>query len=210
MRPTLLAGALAALAALGAGCGGEGDGGQVVPPPSRVNAVLATKPMAGVHDWCDVYFEPGKGPRLALPQLDDARVGGAVAGPTPGDGWTWINLWATWCGPCLREMPLITRWMETLGHDGIGVKLWFVSIDEEPETLHSFLRERPDVTPYNSTHLVSQDALHPFLSSLGLKPDTGIPVNVLVGSDGLVRCVRTGSINDGHYPTIRAFLGEGR
>jgi len=100
--------------------------------------------------------------------------------------------------------------METLGHEDIRVSLWFVSIDEEAETLHTFLRERPDVTPYNTTHLVSQEALQPFLSSLGLKPDTGIPVNALVGQDGLVRCVRTGSINDGHYPTIRAFLGEGR
>jgi thiol-disulfide isomerase/thioredoxin len=200
--------ALAASVALLVGCGGEDSGGGA-PLPSRVNAVKATKPTASAHEWCDVYFEPGKGPRLAPPQLEDARDGGAVAGLT-GDGWIWVNLWATWCGPCLREMPLITRWMETLGNDGIRVTLWFVSVDEERETLHAFLRERPGVTPYNTTRLVSQDALQPWLASLGLKPDTGIPVNVLAGPDGLVRCVRTGSINDGHYPTIRAFLGEAR
>jgi hypothetical protein len=48
------------------------------------------------------------------------------------------------------------------------------------------------------------------LGSLGLPQDTAIPVNVLAAPGGAVRCVRTGAINDGHYPTIRAFLGDGR
>lgn len=198
----------AACAVLLAACGGE-DGGAQAPAPERVNAVKATRPTESANEWCDVYFEPGKGPRLVPPRLEDARDGGAVAGIS-GDGWIWVNLWATWCGPCLREMPLITRWMEALGKDGARVTLWFVSVDEERETLHAFLRERPSVTPYNTTRLVSADALRPWLASLGLEPDTGIPVNVLAGPDGLVRCVRTGSINDGHYPTVRAFLGAGR
>jgi thiol-disulfide isomerase/thioredoxin len=198
---------LVVAAALAAACGTEDAG--TAPPPSRVNAVKATKPLAGANEWCDVYYAPGKGPRLVVPQVEDARTGGTVAGPS-GDGWIWINLWATWCGPCLREMPLITRWMETLKRDGLRVDLWFLSVDEEASVLRSFLSERPAVTPYNSLRLVRQETLHPWLGALGLPPDTAIPVNVIVAPGGGVRCVRTGAINDGHYPTIRTFLGDGQ
>jgi thiol-disulfide isomerase/thioredoxin len=207
-RWSIAAACVVALAALFAACGTD-DGTAAVPPPSRVNAVKADKPLAGAREWCDVYFEPGKGPRLALPQVEDARTGGTAAGPS-GDGWIWVNLWATWCGPCLREMPLITRWMEALQRDGVRVDLWFVSIDEEPAVLRSFLSERPGITPYNSLHLTRQETLRPWLGSLGLPQDTAIPVNVLAAPGGAVQCVRTGAINDGHYPTIREFLGDGR
>jgi thiol-disulfide isomerase/thioredoxin len=200
---------LAALAALAAACGSEDPAG-AAPPPSRVDAVKATKPLAGARDWCDVYFEPGKAPRLAVPKVEGARDGGTAAGPSSTGGWIWVNLWATWCGPCLREMPLIMRWREALAREGIKVDLWFVSIDEEAETLRGFLRERPGVTPYNSLRLVREESLRPWLGSLGLPEDTAIPVNVLASPDGAVRCVRTGAINDSHYPTIRSFLGDGR
>ena len=200
---------LAALVAVTPACGGEEP--QDVPPPSRVNAVQATRPLAGAREWCDVYFEPGRAPRLAVPKVEDARTGGPAAAPTSATGgWIWLNLWATWCGPCLREMPLIVRWREALAREGVKVDLWFLSIDEEAPALHDFLRDRPGVTPYNSLRLARADALRPWLGTLGLPEDTAIPVNVLATPEGAVRCVRTGAINDGHYPTIRSFLGGGR
>jgi thiol-disulfide isomerase/thioredoxin len=204
-----LAAALLAAAVLLAACGTEEPAGAVEQPPARVNAVKATRPTASASEWCDVYYAPGKGPRLAVPPVEDARNGGTAGGPS-GGGWIWVNLWATWCGPCLREMPLITRWMETLKRDGVSVDLWFLSIDEEPAVLRSFLAERPAITPYNSLRLSREETLRPWLGSIGLPPETAIPVNVLAGPGGEVRCVRTGAINDGHYPTIREFLGGGR
>jgi thiol-disulfide isomerase/thioredoxin len=32
-----------------------------------------------------------------------------------------LNLWATWCGPCRREMPTLDRLQATLGGDGFQV-----------------------------------------------------------------------------------------
>lgn len=44
------------------------------------------------------------------------------------DGNTWvINFWATWCAPCVKEMP----YLEQIGKDyaGRGVKVLLVSLD---------------------------------------------------------------------------------
>ncbi|MBB4264706.1 TlpA disulfide reductase family protein [Roseospira visakhapatnamensis] len=32
-----------------------------------------------------------------------------------------LNLWATWCGPCLREMPALDRLQAALGGEGVAV-----------------------------------------------------------------------------------------
>jgi len=57
-------------------------------------------------------------PRIELPDLQGARI------PLPeaylGKPLL-INLWATWCGPCLREMPLLDRLAATGQTRVVGV-----------------------------------------------------------------------------------------
>jgi thiol-disulfide isomerase/thioredoxin len=40
-----------------------------------------------------------------------------------------INVWATWCGPCRSELPLLQRLSGKLG--ALGVPIWLLSIDDE-------------------------------------------------------------------------------
>jgi|GEM_PF-409390 thiol-disulfide isomerase/thioredoxin len=51
-----------------------------------------------------------------------------------------LNLWATWCGPCLAEMPAMASLYEELS--GRGFSMVAVS-DEDPETVREFLEESP-------------------------------------------------------------------
>jgi thiol:disulfide interchange protein DsbD len=53
-----------------------------------------------------------------------------------------VNFWATWCVPCIQEIPSFNRIHEELG--GQGVAIVGVSMDEEgPAIVEKFLQEHP-------------------------------------------------------------------
>lgn len=53
-----------------------------------------------------------------------------------------INFWATWCAPCVKEMPLF----EKLGQDRKDVQVTFVSmdldLDPDPAKVHKFVARK--------------------------------------------------------------------
>lgn len=51
-----------------------------------------------------------------------------------------LDIWASWCGPCKEELPLLDEMAGRLA--GAGVEIVAVSIDEEAETVRNFLRQR--------------------------------------------------------------------
>ncbi len=51
-----------------------------------------------------------------------------------------VDFWATWCGPCIKELPLLMQAMERL--DGEPVTLLAVSVDNEVDVVPPFLAQR--------------------------------------------------------------------
>ena len=53
-----------------------------------------------------------------------------------------INFWATWCAPCIKELPLF----EKLGQERQDVKVMLVSmdldLDPDPEKVHKFVARK--------------------------------------------------------------------
>ncbi len=53
-----------------------------------------------------------------------------------------INFWATWCAPCIKEMPLF----EKLGQERQDVKITFVSmdldLDPDPAKVYKFVTRK--------------------------------------------------------------------
>jgi cytochrome c biogenesis protein CcmG/thiol:disulfide interchange protein DsbE len=54
-----------------------------------------------------------------------------------------VNFWATWCGPCLAEMPSIERFYRT--HHGQGFEVIALSVDrpQDSEKMRRFLSKLP-------------------------------------------------------------------
>lgn len=51
-----------------------------------------------------------------------------------------INFWATWCGPCLKEMPSIQEAMEQLKEENI---VFLFASDESAEQIERFKADNP-------------------------------------------------------------------
>jgi thiol-disulfide isomerase/thioredoxin len=184
-----------------AGCPGK----EKAPPPNtRYQAVKAaptakTQPAA----WCDLEFAAGTGARLVLPPATPARK---PVGALPTGRWVWLNLWATWCKPCLREMPVLRGWRDRLKQDGVALDVWFLSVDEDADELAKFLAAHAEVAPAPSLHASDLANFRAWLKSYTFDASMPIPIHLLAAPDGRVRCVRNGSLDDADYPAVAALL----
>jgi thiol-disulfide isomerase/thioredoxin len=187
---------LIAFVAMLAGC--ESKGGE--PPPSRANVGNVAKTTVSVEELCDTYYKGDTGPLLTLP----AVVDGTVA-PSAGT-WRWINIWSTWCKPCVEELPRLVRWRETFAAAGTKVDLAFISIDEDPKDLAEFRTENPGTPPSPRVADVAKQGA--WYTSVGLDAAAPVPVHVFVRPSGHVACARAGGIRDRDLPAVQKLLAE--
>jgi thiol-disulfide isomerase/thioredoxin len=154
--------------------------------------------------WCDTSFT-SQAPRLSLPPLAPPPAGRTQPAVSKGRR-TWVNLWATWCQPCLREIPLLLTWQSELHKDGVDVDVILLSIDEDAATLDKFLAGRKDLQSAHVARASSQNDYQHWVTSFVKDASTPIPIHLLSSADGDVRCVRNGSLHEGDYPAAKAVL----
>ena len=92
-----------------------------------------------------------------------------------------LNFWATWCGPCVGEMPAFEQLQETYGEDLV---LLAVNSGEDEGTVKAFLEENGYTFPVvlDQEYAVSN-----------LYPTEGIPYTVIIGTDGKVAAIQLGA-----------------
>ncbi|HEX7325749.1 MAG TPA: TlpA disulfide reductase family protein [Rhodanobacteraceae bacterium] len=110
-------------------------------------------------------------PALVVPTLDGKTFNLAHE----RGKWVLVNFWATWCSPCLEEMPAISKYVAT--HKDFTA----VGLAYQPESLavvQAFARKHPVDYP-----LARVDVQHP---PAGWTMPAGLPTSYLVAPDGRV------------------------
>lgn len=119
--------------------------------------------VPGAQFWALRFEQPGGG-ELALASLRGAPL--------------LLNFWATWCPPCVREMPLIDefhRQQQARGWHVLGLAV------DSPTPVREFLSRRPVSFPIGLAGLDGSELARTLGNAEG-----SLPFTVVLGSEGRV------------------------
>jgi len=138
-------------------------------PANEVAPAAVAGPVKGV-DWS---HKGQPAPAASFSDPDGGEISLAHFKGTP----VLVNLWASWCAPCVQELPTLDKLAAAHRDDGqLGVIA--VSQDSGPQSsVEAFLAKLKvdDLGAYHDPNMSLSGALG---------PDTVLPTTILIGPDG--------------------------
>jgi thiol-disulfide isomerase/thioredoxin len=155
----------------------------------------AASGAAGLLAWCAQAGQAN--PKAAASAASAAVPGRPVAGEIPAHFWQLsltqpqggnlrladfqaqpllVNFWATWCPPCVKEMPLLDTFSKS--HSARGVRVVGLAVDG-PTPVREFLARQPVSFPIGLAGLEGPDLLR----SLG-NPGGQLPFTLWIPGSG--------------------------
>jgi len=95
-----------------------------------------------------------------------------------------LNFWATWCAPCLQEMPHFTQWQRHYGPRGL--KILGISMDDSLDPVRRLAQQRPPGYPL----IMGDAALAKLYGGI-----YGLPTTFLIDARGHIVARYRGSVN---------------
>lgn len=131
------------------------------------DASQATARSAVGQPYTDFSCENAAGETIALSSLTG-----------PGR-WVLLDFWATWCGPCCREIPYLKE--AYAAFSGRGFSIYAVSIDHDAARWQRFLAEND--LPWTNVLSSGCGRQSPAAAMYGIR---FIPSNFLISPDGVI------------------------
>ena len=95
-----------------------------------------------------------------------------------------VNIWATWCAPCLEELPMFESVHNRIGHE---VTFLGVNVSDSPTRANELIADA------GISYQMGRDPEGNFLVGLGI---VGLPATVFIDSEGTIVDVHMGQISD--------------
>jgi cytochrome c biogenesis protein CcmG, thiol:disulfide interchange protein DsbE len=109
-----------------------------------------------------------------------------------------LNFWASWCGPCLEEMPKFSDWQRVYGAQGLQVL--GVSMDDDPASAKRLIARHPTAYPI----LIGDAELGESFGGV-----LGLPLTYLIDPKGRIIARYQGNGDLGKMETkIKALLAQ--
>lgn len=99
--------------------------------------------------------------------------------------WVILNFWATWCSPCIKELPELSRFVSA--HRNVRA-IGLAYEDTEADEIRAFLARHPVSFP-----IAQVDTFDPPKS---LQVPRGLPTTYLIAPDGSIAKTFTGPIDE--------------
>lgn len=140
-------------------------------PTAAQPAAAPAAPAAPAEPVAPAREVTAEHPTLKLPTVD----GKAYDLAEHRGKWVVVNFWATWCAPCLKEMPELSA-LHAMRNNIEVVGLAYEDI--EPAEMQAFLKEHPVAYP-----IAIVDTYQP---PADFAVPRGLPMSYLIGPDGKI------------------------
>ena len=134
-------------------------------------------------------------PEFDLPPATDG-IPGASRSDFIGGGPKLLNVWASWCLPCIAEAPQLEALKEQ------GVEIVGVAIRDKPEDVADFLDRHGN--PYSR---IGSDQIAALQIELGA---SGVPETFVIDGEGRIRYQHIGDIRESDVPKLLAIIEDVR
>src|SRR6266487_7196895 len=145
---------------------------------------------ASKSDWVAEYKEKWSKEPVDVEMIDEAGIKEVLKNNS--DKIRLINVWATWCGPCVTEFPEFITINRMYGHRDFE----FISVSaDDPSKKEKVLKFLKQQQASNKNYLFSTDDKYKLIEAIDPKWQGALPYTVLVEPGGKIVYGKQGRVN---------------